>query len=176
MKEKMPVIFLGHGSPMIALENNLITQNLAELGRTLPKPKGILAISAHWYLKKLCVQSDPLPRQVYDMQGFPEALYQVKYPAKGSIELTRRVLELLERAETNDSWGIDHGSWSVLHHLFPGAPYPVVQLSVDALSSPEELMEIGRALRPLRQEGWLILGSGNIVHNLLQARWDKKDR
>ncbi len=173
---KMPVLFIGHGNPMNAIKDNELTQEMKRIGGSLPQPKGILCVSAHWFTKGLFVQSEPQPRQIYDFYGFPKELYEVKYPAKGSKELTERVMKLLPGSvKVDDSWGIDHGTWSVLVHLFPEAPYPVVQLSVDAQASPEELMEIGKKLKPLSEEGWLIMGSGNILHNLRKIEWEMED-
>lgn len=171
--EKMPVLFVGHGSPMNAIEDNDLTQTMKGIGRRLPTPKGVLCISAHWFTPGVYVQSDPEPKQVYDFYGFPKELYELKYPAKGSKALTDRVLELLPGTlSVDDSWGIDHGTWSVLVHLFPDASVPVVQLSVDREAEPEDLFEIGKKLRPLSKEGWLILGSGNILHNLRTVIWN----
>lgn len=172
----MPTLFLGHGSPMLALEDNELTQNFHKLGERMPEIKGVLSLSAHWFTRGQRLQLTQNPRQIYDMYGFPQALYELVYPAQGSQELSLRVKELLgEGVQFDDSWGIDHGSWSVLHHLFPGAPYPVVQLSIDASAEPKDLFGVGEKLRPLREEGWLILGSGNIVHNLRLAQMTRSD-
>lgn len=172
-RRKMPVLFVGHGNPMNALEDNELTQAMKRVGEQLPTPKGILCISAHWFTEGLRVQSDPEPRQIYDFYGFPKKLYELKYPARGSKELSDRVLALLSgHVSVDDSWGIDHGTWSVLVHLFPDASVPVVQLSVDKDASPEELLEVGKKLKPLSDEGWLILASGNILHNLQRIDWN----
>ncbi len=173
----MPVVFSGHGSPMLALENNQITKTLRRVGdeirRTYGTPKAILSISGHWFAGGTFIQSAPEPKQVYDMYGFPEELYQVKYPVKGNRELTDRVLELLgDQVSVNDTWGIDHGTWTVLCHMFPEADIPVVQLSVNRNASPEECYKIEESLQTLREEGFLIFGSGNIVHNLRRVEWD----
>lgn len=175
----MPVVFSGHGSPMIALAHNAITEGMDRIGRAVEKqfgkPKAILMVSAHWYTHGTFVQSAPEPRQVYDMYGFPKELYQVKYPAKGDRELTGKVQELLGSAvAVNDDWGIDHGAWTVLVHMFPKADIPVVQLSVDGDISHEEEFQLGRKLADLRKQGYLILGSGNVVHNLREVEWDNK--
>jgi 4,5-DOPA dioxygenase extradiol len=139
------------------------------------KPKAILAISAHWYTDGTFVQRAEIPKQVYDMYGFPEELYQVKYPVKGYRELTEEVENLLGKCVTvNDGWGIDHGTWTVLVHMFPKADIPVVQLSVNGRLSAEESAELGRALIPLRDAGYLIFGSGNVVHNLHRVEWDNE--
>lgn len=137
------------------------------------KPKAILAVSAHWYTRGTFVQTAARPKQLYDMYGFPEALYRVQYPVRGNSQLSHRVLSLLgKEVQPDNQWGIDHGTWTVLLHMFPGAEIPVVQLSVDATISSEKILEIGRRLSVLRDEGFLIFGSGNVVHNLAEADWD----
>jgi 4,5-DOPA dioxygenase extradiol len=175
--KKMPVIFSGHGSPMLALEDTEVTRGLCTLGKNIidqfGKPKAILALSAHWFTRGSHVQSSVNPKQIYDMYGFPKELYDFKYPVKGSPELSSRVLTLLgKRISVNDTWGIDHGTWTVLCHMFPDADIPVVQLSIDGSISPEEIYDLGKALAPLREEGYLIFASGNVVHNLRRVEWD----
>lgn len=177
---KFPVVFTGHGSPMLAIENNNMTEEMAEIGRHIlekyGKPKGILSISAHWYRNKTYIQSAEAPEQIYDMYGFPEELYQLKYPVKGNKELTDRVSDILgPSVSVNDEWGIDHGTWAVLVHMFPEHDIPVVQLSVNGYITPEENYDIGRKLSALREEGYLIFASGNIVHNLMRIKWDSDD-
>ena len=177
MTKRMPVIFSGHGSPMLALEHNEATEELRAVGdqviKRFGKPKAILAISAHWYTRGTLVQSAQQPRQVYDMYGFPPELYAVQYPVAGCAELSTRVQTLLDTSvRVDDSWGIDHGTWTVLIHMFPNADIPVVQLSVDALSSPQSHYELGKRLQPLRDEGYLIFASGNVVHNLRRVEWE----
>lgn len=177
MSTRMPVVFSGHGSPMLALEHNEVTRGLRELGDKLlrehGKPRAILAVSAHWYTRGTFVQRTEVPKQIYDMYGFPRELYAFKYPVKGEIALADRVIDLLgSRVSVNNDWGIDHGTWTVLCHMFPEADIPVVQLSVDATLSREQLYEIGQALSPLREEGCLIFASGNVVHNLRRVEWD----
>lgn len=173
---KLPVIFAGHGSPMIALEDNELTKEFQKIGERVvsefEKPKAILSFSAHWFTRGTYVQSDPEPRQVYDMYGFPKELYEVQYHPKGCQELTDDILALLPDISINDDWGIDHGTWTVLVHMFPGAPIPVVQLSIDGIEGPQNAYDIGKALAPLREKGYLLLGSGNIVHNLRRLEWD----
>lgn len=164
---------------MIALEENKWTKNFKQVGEILiekyGKPKAILMVSAHWYTKGLFVQGEENPKQVYDMYGFPDALYQIKYPVKGYGPLSQRVMDLLgDQVLENNEWGIDHGAWTVLVHMFPEADIPVVQLSVDADRSPEELFLIGEKLSPLREEGYLIMASGNIVHNLYEADFSQE--
>ena len=176
-EKKMPVIFAGHGSPMLALEDTEVTKGLKEIGQEVVlkfgKPKAILAVSAHWDTHGTYVQSTESPRQIYDMYGFPKELYDFKYPVKGCPELSERVLDLLgSQVSVNDQWGIDHGTWTVLCHLFPDADVPVVQLSVDADLSEEDIYSLGQKLAPLREEGYLIFASGNVVHNLHMVDWD----
>ena len=179
MEEKkiLPVVFSGHGSPMIALEHNAITEGMDLVGRAVEsqfgRPKAILMVSAHWYTHGTFVQSASEPRQVYDMYGFPKELYEVKYPAKGDQELTRKVQALLgSSVAVNDDWGIDHGAWTVLVHMFPKADIPVIQLSVDGDISYAEEFALGQKLAALREEGYLIVGSGNVVHNLREVEWE----
>lgn len=175
-EKRMPALFVGHGSPLMALEDSDITRELARIGAEVRgcfgMPRAIVMVSAHWYTKGSRVQTAALPRQVYDMYGFPPELYEVRYPAAGSPSVGKRIVELLgPRARVDDSWGIDHGAWSVLVHLFPEADIPVVQLSVDAAITFSEAYELGRVLAVLRDEGCLIIGSGNIVHNLSRVDW-----
>jgi 4,5-DOPA dioxygenase extradiol len=178
-KNKMPVIFSGHGSPMLALEHNDITEGIAAVGRkvmdTYGNPKAILAISAHWFTNGSLIQSASEPKQIYDMYGFPEELYQVTYPVSGDTELTKQVQSLLGTdVSIDDSWGIDHGTWTVLVHMFPNADIPVVQLSVSRGLSAEKSYALGQKLETLRDRGYLIFGSGNIVHNLMRVEWDNE--
>lgn len=175
MKKRMPVLFVGHGSPMIALEENRITENFKLSGDYIKEnygqPKAILAISAHWYTNGYFTQDEENPKQIYDMYGFPKELYEVKYEVKGCKDLTERVLSI-EDVEINNQWGIDHGTWTVLKHMFPSADIGIVQLSVNLDASIEEIYEMGKKLEFLRDEGYLIIGSGNIVHNLAAIQWD----
>ncbi|WCB33440.1 4,5-DOPA dioxygenase extradiol [Fusobacterium nucleatum] len=175
--EKMPVIFVGHGDPMIALKINEMTETLKKVGKDIiekhGEPKAILCISAHWYTKDTFIQSTEIPNQVYNMFGFPNELYEVKYPVKGSKELTKDVEKILgNEVKINDDWGIDHGTWTVLVHMFPEAKIPVVQLSVNANLSANKAYKLGEKLAKLREKGYLIVGSGNIVHNLRKIEWD----
>lgn len=176
MKDRMPVLFIGHGSPMNAIEDNEFSRAWTALGKTLEKPKAILSVSAHWFTRGTKVNDSPTPSMIYDMYGFPDELYALKYPAPGSPELAYRARNLIGDFVTIDNnWGIDHGTWSVLHRMFPEADIPVVQLSVNATLSPAEHYEIGQKLRALRNEGVLILGSGNVVHNLSRVDWRMND-
>ncbi|RIY34580.1 4,5-DOPA dioxygenase extradiol [Psittacicella gerlachiana] len=173
----MPVLFVGHGSPMHAINDNAFTQQWQKLGEQIGKPKAILAISAHWYTSHTAVQATPVPQQIYDMYGFPQALYDKKYPAVGDAQLSMQVLNLLaaQGIQIDNSWGIDHGIWSILVHMYPQADVPVVQLSINQNLSPQQMYALGQQLQPLRQEGILILTSGNIVHNLRMMVSDRSN-
>lgn len=172
MNKRMPVMFVGHGSPMNAIEDNAYSRAWSALGTTLEKPKAILSISAHWFTRGTKVNDSPTPAMIYDMYGFPDELYRLKYPAPGSPELAHTARSLIGDAVTIDNnWGIDHGTWSVLNKVFPKADVPIVQLSVNAMLTPEEHYAIGQKLKPLRDEGVLIFGSGNVVHNLARVDW-----
>jgi len=166
--EKMPVLFVGHGSPMNAIEENPFVEEWKMLGRKLPRPKAILAVSAHWFTDGTRVNNAEAPQMVYDMYGFPPALYRIVYGAKGSPHFAHRAAELIggNTVTFDNSWGLDHGSWSVLHRIFPAADIPVFQLSINGRLSPAGHYQMGRKLRALREEGVLIFGSGNVVHNL----------
>ncbi len=168
---KMPVLFVGHGSPMNSVTDNDFTRHLTMLGKTLPRPKKILMISAHWMTKGISLQASPNPKMIYDFYGFPEQLYQISYPAPGNPELAQKLSnDLLPlQAELDFDWGFDHGAWSVLHHMFPKADIPVVQLSLNEnFTNLRDHFKMAAELKNLRNEGVLIIGSGNIVHNLRQ--------
>lgn len=173
MPELMPTIFFGHGNPMHAVSNNVYTDGWSAIGASLPRPRAILAVSAHWYIPGCAVTAQAAPPTIHDFGGFPRELYEVTYPAPGSPEMARRVQDLLAPLPValDDHWGIDHGTWSVLCRMYPKADIPVFQLSVNARASMEEHEAIGRSLRALRDEGALIMGSGNVVHNLARVDW-----
>lgn len=175
--KRMPTLFIGHGSPMMALEHTETTNTFKSIGQNIinnyGKPKAILAVSAHWYTDGTYIQSAENPKQIYDMYGFPKELYEVVYSAKGDNELTQKVQQLLgDAVSIDDTWGIDHGMWTVLVHMFPDASVPVVQLSIHKNLNPKEAYQLGTKLQSLRDEGYLIMGSGNIVHNLRRLEWD----
>ena len=169
---RMPVIFFGHGSPMNTLASNQYTETWRKLGASVPKPKAILAISAHWVTRGTAVTAMAKPRTIHDFGGFPQALYEVEYPAPGEPGLAARVRDLLAPVEVglDESWGLDHGTWSVLVHAFPDAGIPVVQLSMDGAKPAQFHYATGKRLAPLREEGVLVIGSGNVVHNLMLMR------
>lgn len=172
LEKRMPVLFVGHGSPMNAIEDNTYSMSWREIGKRLGKPKVILAISAHWQSDYLKISTSHQYKQIYDMYGFPEELYQVEYHPPGQPVYAQRVIDLLgEQVTVDNEWGIDHGIWSVLVNMYPEADVPVVMMSVGLRQTAQEQFEIGRALRKLRDEGVMILASGNVVHNLSLLNW-----
>jgi len=168
---RQPVLFLGHGSPMNAIEDNRWSRAFRALGSELPRPRAILSVSAHWFVRGSFVTVEERPQTIHDFGGFPAALFAMEYPAPGAPALARRVRELAGAEVVGESteWGLDHGTWTVLHHLFPAADVPVVQLSLDARLAPGEHLLLAQKLAPLSEEGVLVLGSGNAVHNLGDA-------
>jgi len=169
----MPALFLGHGSPMNVLEDNRYTRAWQQLGETLPRPRAILAISAHWYTRGTAVTATHQPRTIHDFGGFPQALFDVRYPAPGSPALAQQVIEVLApiAVQADSEWGFDHGSWGVLAKMYPEADIPLIQLSIDSTQSAAWHFEMGRKLAALRDEGVMIVASGNVVHNLRMIRW-----
>lgn len=169
--KKMPVLFIGHGSPMNIIENNRFTSQWRTIADDIPTPKAILCLSAHWYEAENIVSKSEHPETIHDFYGFPEVLYAIPYPAAGAPELAVRVSQLLPETVFAER-GLDHGAWSVLNFMYPKADIPICQLSLNASLTPEECYQAGRTLQSLREEGVLILGSGNIVHNLSMADWE----
>lgn len=168
---RMPTVFVGHGSPMNAIEDNRWARAFAALGRTLPRPRAIVAVSAHWFVDGTRITSNLAPATIHDFGGFPRALFEVQYPARGDADVAARVRTVLaaHQARLDEGWGLDHGTWSVLVHTHPAHDVPVLQLSIDRRLGAADHVAIGQALAPLRDEGVLILGSGNVTHNLRHA-------
>lgn len=175
---KMPALFIGHGSPMNTLEDNGYTNAWKAFGRHLPRPKAVLAVSAHWYFGATAVTAMAKPRTIHDFYGFPQALFDFEYPAPGDTDLAREIVEVVKPhwvGLDRDQWGIDHGTWSVLAHMYPDADIPVLQLSINALKSLDYHLELAARLEPLREQGVMIVASGNIVHNLRRLQWRQPD-
>ena len=173
---KMPVLFLGHGSPMNAIEENEFVAGFRKVGKEIEKPQAILCISAHWETKGTYVTAMPQPRTIHDFGGFPKELFNVEYPAPGSPELALETKNLITKTEISlddDKWGLDHGAWSVIKHMYPEADIPVIQMSLDYSQPPQYHYELAKELAALRQKGVLIVGSGNMVHNLRKVAWNK---
>jgi 4,5-DOPA dioxygenase extradiol len=175
MAARLPIIFFGHGNPLNALRENVYTAAWTAVGKSIEKPKAILCVSAHWYVPETAVTAMAHPRTIHDFGGFPQELYRVQYPAPGNPPLAQRISQLLAPTPvtTDESWGLDHGTWSVLCHVFPEADVPVVQLSIDETQPPEFHYALGKRLAPLREEGVLVIGSGNLVHNLHTYAWGR---
>jgi 4,5-DOPA dioxygenase extradiol len=172
---RMPAVFFGHGSPMNTLERNRHTVAWERFGQSAPRPRAILCVSAHWYIRGTAVTAMPQPRTIHDFGGFPKALFEVQYPAPGDPALASRVRHLLaptEVLEDASEWGLDHGTWSVLKHVYPKADVPVVQLAIDGTKPLAAHYQLARRLAPLRDEGVLVVGSGNVVHNLGTVAWE----
>jgi 4,5-DOPA dioxygenase extradiol len=182
MSNRLPAFFFGHGNPMNAINPNRWTEGWSAIGKSMPRPKAIVCVSAHWYLPGTLMTAMQRPRTIYDFGGFPRPLYEVQYPAPGAPELLPTLQALLAEGQTapidlqpDQQWGLDHGTWSVLVHVFPDADIPVVQLSIDETQPASFHYEVGRRLAPLREQGVLVMGSGNLVHNLHTYAWGKHD-
>ncbi|MBO6211576.1 4,5-DOPA dioxygenase extradiol [Algoriella sp.] len=171
--EKMPVLFLGHGSPMNAIEENIFVEGWRNIGKSIPKPNAIICISAHWETKGTKVTALQQPKTIHDFYGFPQALFDVQYPAPGSPELADEIKNLIKTSdvELDKMWGFDHGSWSVIKFLYPEADVPMIELSLDVYKTPKQHYELAKELNALRRKGVLIVGSGNVVHNLRAMDW-----
>jgi len=172
---RMPVLFVGHGSPMNAIEENEFVEGWRNLGKTLPRPKAILCVSAHWETKGTFVTAVTKPQTIHDFGGFPKALFDVQYPAPGSPELAHETKRIITKTTVglDEKWGLDHGAWSVIRRIYPEADVPVIEMSMDYSQGPQYHYELGKQLAALRNKGVLIIGSGNIVHNLRMVAWDK---
>ncbi len=173
--EQMPVLFLGHGSPMNAIEENEFVKGFREVGKTITKPTAILCISAHWETRGTFITAMEKPKTIHDFGGFPQALFDVEYPASGNPTLAKETKELIKKTAIglDEKWGLDHGAWSVIKHLYPNADVPVLQLSLDYTQPPQYHYDLAKELAALRKKGVLIIGSGNMVHNLGMVAWDK---
>ena len=173
--DTMPVLFLGHGSPMNAIEQNEFSRGWQQAGKSIPKPAAILCISAHWETKGTLVTAMEKPQTIHDFGGFPQALFDVQYPAPGAPDLAKETRDTLAPVAVglDYSWGLDHGAWSVIKHLYPAADVPVIEMSLDYTRGPEYHYELGNQLKTLRNKGVLIIGSGNMVHNLRMIEWNK---
>lgn len=173
-EELMPVLFIGHGSPMNGIEDNAFSQKWADLGRTMPIPKAVLVVSAHWFTRGTAVTAMNFPKTIHDFGGFPQALFDVEYQAPGDPDLAAETAKMIHSTtvELDHDWGLDHGAWTVLTHLFPAANIPVLQLSMDYTKNPKAHYELAQELYQLRKKGVLIMGSGNMVHNLRMMNWE----
>ena len=174
-EEKMPVLFIGHGSPMNAIEDNEFSKRWQQMGKEIPIPKAVVVVSAHWLTKGTMVTAMPSPKTIHDFGGFPQALFDIQYPAPGSPELATEIQKLITNpaVELDHDWGLDHGTWSVVKHMYPDADIPVLQLSIDYYKPAAYHYELAKQLLSLRKKGVLIIGSGNMVHNLRMVAWDK---
>ncbi len=174
-EEKMPVLFIGHGSPMNAIEDNIFSKRWQQMGKEIPIPKAVVVVSAHWLTKGTMVTAMSNPKTIHDFGGFPQALFDVQYPAPGSPELATEIQKLITNpaVELDHDWGLDHGTWSVVKHMYPDADIPVLQLSIDYYKPAAYHYELAKQLLALRKKGVLIIGSGNMVHNLRMVAWDK---
>ena len=173
--EKLPALFVGHGSPMNAIEDNEFSRSWAKFGKEIPKPKAVLVISAHWLTNGTYVTAMEKPRTIHDFGGFPQELFNVQYPANGSPEVATETTKLIISTNVglDHEWGLDHGTWSIVKHMYPNADIPVLQLSIDYCKSAQYHFDLAQQLKSLRSKGVLIIGSGNMIHNLGMIAWDK---
>lgn len=176
-ESKMPVVFIGHGSPMNAIEDNPFSKTLVRLGKELPKPKAILCISAHWLTARTWLSHTPCPKTIHDFHHFPQPLFEVQYQAPGDPRLAEQIKASIQKPRLllDEHWGLDHGAWSVLKHMYPKADIPIIELSIDMSEPAEFHFELGKNLKTFRDQGVLIIGSGNIVHNLKEIIWDNQN-
>jgi 4,5-DOPA dioxygenase extradiol len=176
--DKMPVLFLGHGSPMNAIEENEFVAGFRNVAKDIPRPQAILCVSAHWETRGTYVTAMENPTTIHDFGGFPKALFEVQYPAPGNPDLAKETKSIIKKTEVHldDKWGLDHGAWSVIKHLYPNADVPVIQLSLDYNQTPQYHYELAKELASLREKGVLIIGSGNMVHNLGLVSWQHLDK
>lgn len=175
--DKLPVLFLGHGSPMNAIEENEFVQGFRKVGKEIQRPAAVIVVSAHWETRGTFVTAMEMPRTIHDFGGFPKDLYEVQYPAPGNPELAKETKSIIKNTEVglDDQWGLDHGAWSVVKHMYPDADIPVIELSLDYRQAPQFHYELAKELSPLRSKGVLIIGSGNMVHNLRMVDWSRLD-
>ena len=171
----MPALFIGHGSPMNGIENNFFSRGWKQMASEIPVPKAVLVVSAHWFTRGTKITAMDFPKTIHDFGGFPEALYQVQYPAPGNPALASETISLIHSTsvEANHDWGLDHGTWSIIRHMYPEANIPVLQLSIDYTQQPRFHYELAKEIKSLRKKGVLIVGSGNMVHNLGMVSWEK---
>lgn len=171
----MPVLFVGHGSPMNGIEDTIFSRRWAEMGKEIPTPTAVLVVSAHWFTRGTKITAMDFPKTIHDFGGFPKELFEVQYPAPGQPQLAKETVALLQstQVELNHDWGLDHGAWTVIRHMYPDANIPVLQLSIDYTKGPQYHYDLAKELYALRKKGVLILGSGNMVHNLSLVDWEK---
>ncbi len=174
-EQQMPVLFIGHGSPMNGIEDNIFSRNWAQLAKDIPTPTAVLVISAHWLSRGTKITAMDFPKTIHDFGGFPEELFAVQYPAPGNPELAKETASIIQttKVELDHDWGLDHGTWTVVRHMYPNANIPVLQLSIDYTKGPQWHYELAKEINALRKKGVLIIGSGNMVHNLRMVAWDK---
>ncbi|MBA4055190.1 MAG: 4,5-DOPA dioxygenase extradiol [Marivirga sp.] len=175
--KKMPVLFVGHGSPMNGIEDNAFSQRWRQMGRDIPTPTAVLCVSAHWFTRGTLITAMDHPKTIHDFGGFPQALFAVQYPAPGSPQIAKQAIELVQKTKVipDHDWGLDHGTWSIVRHMYPDATIPVLQLSIDYTQNAQYHYELAHELSQLRKKGVLIIGSGNMVHNLRILNWNQPE-